>query len=298
MDINALQAFLAVAETASFSKAAGQLYLSQPAISKRIANLETQLGTQLFDRIGKKTHLTESGQILFPKAQSIIAEIEESKTLIQNLSGKVDGQLRLGTSHHIGLHRLPPVLSQFHQSYPTVSLDIDFTDSELASDAVLHGDIEMAVVTLPDMDNELLRFREIWNDPLEFVCNTSHPLTLNTGPISLEKLAGEDALLPSSATATRKIVDQVFMDQGIAPSIGMETNYLETLKMMTSIGLGWTALPAVMVDDSLHRLDVEHATIARKLGVVTHRERTLSNAAEAFLRLLSPNRFRAGLQDK
>ena len=113
MDTNSLRTFITTAELESFSLAAEQLYLTQPAISKRIAALEEELGAKLFDRIGRHVSLTEAGRTLLQRARIILQEVEDSRRLISNLSGTVSGRLSIGTSHHIGLHRLPPVLRRY-----------------------------------------------------------------------------------------------------------------------------------------------------------------------------------------
>ena len=133
LDTPSLQVFISVADTDSFTAAGEQLFLTQPAISKRIAQLEEQLGARLFDRIGRQIHLTEAGQALLPRARAVLREMEDISRSITNLSGRVAGKLRIGTSHHIGLHRLPPILRQFSRQYPDVQLDIHFIDSEEGS---------------------------------------------------------------------------------------------------------------------------------------------------------------------
>ena len=103
MDIANLNAFVSVAETGSFSTASEHLYLTQPAISKRVSALETELDIQLFDRIGRKVTLTEAGAALLSRARSILQQVEDTKRAIKNLSGHISGKLSIGTSHHIGL---------------------------------------------------------------------------------------------------------------------------------------------------------------------------------------------------
>ncbi|MGB5777013.1 MAG: LysR family transcriptional regulator, partial [Sedimenticolaceae bacterium] len=136
MEISALQAFVEVAERASFSAAAEALYLTQPAVSKRVAQLESELGTRLFDRIGRRISLTGSGAALLPRARRLINDARELKRLVVDLSGEVGGRLVMGTSHHIGLHRLPAPLKRFTEQVPAVELDIRFMDSEAACRAV------------------------------------------------------------------------------------------------------------------------------------------------------------------
>src|SRR5690606_11005585 len=113
MDTQHLYAFVAIAETGSFSAAAERLHLTQPAISKRISLLEEQLKRPLFDRVGRKISLTQAGVSLLPKALNILQEVAAAQRAIADLDGEVRGKLSIATSHHIGLHRLPPYLRNF-----------------------------------------------------------------------------------------------------------------------------------------------------------------------------------------
>ena len=286
MDTQALTAFLAVAESGSFSTAAERLFLTQPAVSKRIAQLEQQLGTRLFDRVGRRIRLTEAGEALLPRARQVLLDLEDMGRAISNLTGTVSGPLRIGTSHHIGLHRLPPVLRRFSREYPDVKLDIHFIDSEEAWEAVLHGDLEMGVVTLPPQPDPRLHSQAVWQDPLVFMAAPEHPLA-RLDRVTLETLTGYSAILPSPVTFTRRIVESLFEEQALTLNISMSTNYLETIHMMVSIGLGWSVLPETMLDDSVVRLNVDTALPVRRLGVVTHPGRSRSNAAGAFLDILN-----------
>ncbi|SMO76160.1 transcriptional regulator, LysR family [Alcanivorax sp. DSM 26295] len=286
MDTQALTAFLAVAESGSFSTAAERLFLTQPAVSKRIAQLEQQLGTRLFDRVGRRIRLTEAGEALLPRARQVLLDLEDMDRAISNLTGTVSGTLRIGTSHHIGLHRLPPVLRRFSREYPDVKLDIHFIDSEEAWEAVLHGDLEMGVVTLPPQPDPRLHSQAVWQDPLVFMAAPEHPLA-RLDRVTLETLTGYSAILPSPVTFTRRIVESLFEEQALTLNISMSTNYLETIHMMVSIGLGWSVLPETMLDDSVVRLNVDTALPVRRLGVVTHPGRSRSNAAGAFLDILN-----------
>lgn len=281
MDIHAIQAFIEVARLESFSRAADSLFLTQPAVSKRIATLEDELGTRLFDRIGRQIALTEAGKLLLPRAHALIDESKEMKRLVSNLSESIGGDLTLGTSHHIGLRRLPPVLKKFNRSYPDVNLDIRFMDSEQACNDVEHGDLELAIVTLPTIPAPALEITPIWNDQLVMVASPSHPLA-KIAPVSIETLSEHAAVLPAKNTFTRSIIEEAFQQQKIKMNIGMSTNYLETLRMLAVAGLGWTVLPQTMVDDELTIIS-DAMTLTRKLGAVVHRSRTLSNAGKAML---------------
>ncbi len=285
MDIATLQAFIAVAEHQSFSVASTHLYLTQPAISKRIALLEQELETPLFDRIGRTISLTEAGRALLPRAQRIMQEVEDSRRAISNLSGHVGGRLTLGTSHHIGLHRLPPVLRAFTRQYPDVELDMHFMDSEAACRAVEQGELEMAIVTLPLQSAEQLITEVIWPDPLVFVCGKTHPLTQNTH-LTLEKLSAYSAILPAHGTYTREVLELALKNSKSDLQVGISTNYLETIKMMVSVGLGWSVLPRTMLSADLHEFSVRTVKLRRDLGLVWHARYTQSNAAQAMREVL------------
>ncbi|MGD8514114.1 MAG: LysR family transcriptional regulator [Granulosicoccaceae bacterium] len=285
MDIAALQSFVSVAELGSFSRAAESLHLSQPAVSKRIAGLEDSLDTRLFDRIGRQIRLTGAGQALLPRARRILLEVQDSQRAIHNLSGAIGGRLSIGTSHHIGLHRLPATLRRFNAAYPEVELDLHFMDSEQVCAAVEHGDLELGVVTLPLEPARVLLLEPLWQDQLRFVVSPQHQLA-RAQRCTADKLAGWPAILPAEGTYTRNVLENALRPRRINLQVRMSTNYLETIKMMVSIGLGWSILPHTMVDGQVHVLEVEGMHLQRRLGMVRHTERTLSNAAGAFIRTL------------
>lgn len=285
MDISALQAFLAVAETGSFSRAAERIYLTQPAISKRIATLEDELGAKLFDRIGRSVQLTPAGAALAARGRTLLKDFEDVRRVITNLAGTIGGELRLAMSHHVGLHRLPPALKSFHDTHPDVRLDLRFMDSEEACDLIMQGELELAIVTLPPEKQAPLQQEQIWDDPLDIVVGCNHPLA-HTSSVTLRQLLEFPAILPGQGTYTREIILKALGSQRDRVHVGMATNYMEVLKMLAAIGLGWSALPRTMIDDSLKVVQIEKVKIGRRLGLVTHGGRTLSNAAQAMIRIV------------
>lgn len=285
MDTQCLAAFVEVAETGSFTQAAERLHLSQPAISKRVTTLEEQIGQSLFDRVGRSISLTDAGRTLLPYARKALQDIEDARRALSQLDGQVSGRLSIGTSHHIGLHRLPPVLSQFTREFPQVDLDIHFMDSEVACQAVVAGKLELGIVTLPTQALPQLRSRLVWPDPLVVVAAPAHPLA-HRKQVSLSQLADHPAVLPDEATYTHRIVTAALEREGVRPHVRLATNYLETLKMLVSIGLGWSVLPESMLDASLSPLNVPRLRLSRELGLVWHEKRTLSGAAQALMQML------------
>ena len=283
MDVANLQAFVAVAEQGSFSLAADALFLTQPAVSKRVASLEGELDTRLFDRIGRTVQLTEAGRLLLPRARRILGELEDSRRAIAGLSDEVAGVLTLATSHHIGLHHLPPVLRAFTADHGAVELDLRFMDSEAACHAVEQGELELAAVTLPPTPEPRLETRALWPDPLHLAVASDHPLAQRPA-LGLADLAAWPAILPAASTYTRQIAERAFAPLGLRLKTRLSSNYLETIKMLVSVGLGWSILPATLLDEQVIALPLpEGLRLERILGVVHHRDRSQSNAARAFM---------------
>lgn len=292
IDLDSIKAFVAVADTGSFSIAATRLHLTQPAVSKRIALLESQLNARLFDRIGRTISLTQAGRELRPRARHIMSEVEDSQRAIRNLSGTVTGRLSLATSHHIGLWRLPTVLKSYSERFPEVALDLHFMDSEVAHEQIVQGNLELGIITMAPKAHERLTSKPIWTDDLVFVCAADHALT-NYHHISLAQIAEFPAILPDMSTFTGRIIKGLFEDQGLTMHVSMSTNYLETIKMLITIGLGWSVLPRSMLDETVRVLQLPDIHIERQLGVIHHVQRTLSNAARAFMDLLDESADRS-----
>ncbi len=285
MDNNTLQAFIAVAQWQSFSIAAEKLFITQSAISKRIALLEQQLGKKLFDRIGRQINLTNAGYALLPCAEKILMSFADARTVINNLDQTVNGTLSLASSHHIGLHRLPKVLRQFSRLFPQVQLNLSFGESEAAYTGVVKGHLELALITLAPLPDPVICAQKVWTDHMEFVVASDHSLTRQPS-VSLSTLSRHQAILPGPKTFTRQMMSERFTAQGLSLEVSMSTNNLDTIKMMVVNGLGWSLLPASMIDDTIKVLKTDQPIIYRYLGFIYHRERTLSNAAKQFIKLL------------
>lgn len=288
MDTNALHAFIAVANLQSFSQAAEYLHLTQSAVSKRIQQLEQYLNSKLFDRHNRTVSLTEAGHMLLPKAQKILDLISDTEIAIQSHDTEVAGTLSLATSHHIGLHRLPSVLREFTANYPAALLDLSFVGSEKAYQTVHQRQVELALTTLDDNDqaeNDDLTIIPLWLDDMVCVCANNHPLAQQPH-LTLSDLSQVPAILPEPNTITFHLVERIFQQQNLKLYAPMPTNYLETIKMMVSVGMGWSMLPRTMLDMHCHELAWPDIPLQRSLGVIYLKSRTLSNAAKAFLNTL------------
>ncbi len=281
MELSELHAFIAIHKTGSFSGAAKSIHLTQPAVSKRIAQLESRLGRSLFDRIGHQIRLTEAGQRLLPHAQAIIESINNGIHDIQRLDETPSGVLRIATSYHVGLHHLPPVLKAYTADYPAVELDLHFMDSEDALAAVENGEIELAIITLPGHLSHKLNAQALWHDPMQIFCAKGHALSKVK---DIAALADYPAILPDTNTITRQLVEKELAAHDIKIKVRLSSNHLESIRMMVEIGLGWSVLPKTLQSSELHACTFEQLRFTRELGIITHRQRTLTHAAELLIK--------------
>ncbi|TGN41581.1 LysR family transcriptional regulator [Marinobacter confluentis] len=281
MDAHLLQAFVAVIDQGSFSEAAERLHLTQPAISKRLSALENLTGNRLIDRSNRKIRLTDAGARLLPHARRIIDEVHNARLALSDRNDRVSGRLSVIASHHIGLHHLPAWLRRLNREFPEVSLELKFMDSESALGMMEKRTAELAFVTLSESMSPLFQVETRWEDEMAFMVSPEHPLARLTAP-TLADLARYDALLPEAGTATYRRVSRLFLDEGLTLQLQMPTNYLETIKVMAGVGLGWSVLPVNMLDQTLIRLPMTYQ-VSRLLGGIGLRGRTLSPQAKALL---------------
>lgn len=284
MNLAAFEAFIKVMETGSISMAADLLFITQPAVTKRIHSLEDYFGVKLFESAGRGVQATHAAHSLLPKVKNWLNELGDIHHTLSHQQGQVQGKLKIGTSHHIGLHHLPSHLRDYVQTFPNVILDVHFVDSEQAHEKVLAGDLELAFLTLPPQGDDRLNYVTIWNDPLVFVAAPFHPLAQQHN-LSLQDLIEYPSLLPATQTYTSQITLAEFEKQGLKPKISMSNNPLESIRMLVSIGLGWSVLPKTLVNQELQQLDIA-VDMNRELGMVWHPGRTQSKAVLELIEMM------------
>ena len=223
MNLAAFEAFVKVMETGSISQAAEQLFITQPAVTKRIHSLEDYFGVKLFESAGRGVQATHAAHSLLPKVKNWLNELGDIHHTLSHEQSQVQGRLKIGTSHHIGLHHLPHHLKKYVQQFPDVTLDVHFVDSEQAHEQVLAGDLELAFLTLPPQGDSRLNYSTIWNDPLVFVAAPFHLLAQRSN-LKLEDLIAYPSLLPSIQTYTSQITLAEFEKKGLKPKITMSNN--------------------------------------------------------------------------
>ncbi len=287
MDINNLQAFIEVADKKSFSRSAESLKLTQPAVSKRIAALESELASRLFDRVGRRVHLTEAGHVLLPSALKISSEVARIESEILSLGKEVGGKLSIGVAEYVSLDRLAPILKSYKQAYPDVDIDLQFVKSAESLDAIEGGLLDMTLCTVSEKSSfssthSRLAGVDIWTEELKLVVDASHPLAMKES-VTVQDLALYPGVLPQKNSAIRQTLDQLMIANNVEVKPAMEVSDFPTTRSMASIGMGWACLPLSEGDDSLTTLNTPGVDVSYSVALVRNPDRSMSRAAQAFV---------------
>lgn len=286
MNTTNLSTFISVMQAGSISGAAEKLFITQPAVSKRIKSLEEEFGVTLFDTVGRGIVPTAAAHELANYARQCLEDYESIKLKLQHALKIATGKLVIGTSHHIGLHHLAPVLKQFIQNYAAVQVEVQFMDSETAHRAVLDGDVALAFLTLPPITDRRLTYYTLWSDPLYFVTGVLSPLAQQNN-VTLLQLAHTPAILPAANTFTSQITLAEFGKQNLRPYATMSTNPLESIRMLVSVGLGWSVLPETLINQDIVKIHIkDDVELQRHLGLVVNPALTRSAGVQALLDML------------
>jgi DNA-binding transcriptional LysR family regulator len=281
--------FRKVAETKSISRAAEELFITQPAVSKQVRALEEELGEKLFDRIGKKVFLTKTGEVLYVHVEKILRAVDEAKTAVRDLSEECSGELVIGTSDHISLHRLPGILKSYISAFPKVDLKLRCHRSETVLEMVVKNLVDIGVITLPRVSTHLIS-RVIWKDPMSLIFPKGHPLA-QLKKVRLKDITPYGMILPEAGTTTREAIDAAFIRKKLIPNVTMEVAYIETIKGLVKVGLGISILPDKAVEQevrsgALIKAKIQDADFSRELGVIYLKNKFLSRPAVEFLKFL------------
>jgi DNA-binding transcriptional LysR family regulator len=233
--------------------------------------------------------MTKAGELLYAYAVQILGSVHEAKTAITDLSDTCSGELVVGTSDHIGLHRLPPILKSYISSYPDVELKLRCHRSETVFDMVRKNLVDLGIITLPEKTDKLIS-KTIWKDSLSLVFPKDHPLKRMRN-IKLKDTVHYGMILPETGTTTRKLIDALFSRKNLSPRVDMEVAYIETIKVLVMVGLGISILPDKAVDHEIRtgrlvRAEIQDVRFSRNLGIIYLKDKLLSRPAVEFLKFL------------
>lgn len=295
--LDQLRILKAIAAEGSFKRAADSLYVSQPAVSLQVQNLERSLAVPLFDRGGRRAQLTEAGHLLLEYGDRILSLCQETCRAIEDLQNLQGGTLIIGASQTTGTYMLPRMIGQFRQRYPEVAVQLHVHSTRRTAWAVANGQIDLAIIggEIPPELQESLEAVAYAEDELALVMPVFHPLATND-VIARSDLYKLKFITLDSQSTTRKAIDQVLTKGGIETRrlrIEMELNSIEAIKNAVQSGLGVAFLSTSAIEKELqmgviHRARIESVEVKRTLSVIFNPNRYRSKAAEAFTREILP----------
>src|SRR5271165_5845040 len=236
INLDQLRIFQAVAQSRSFTRAAGLVHLTQPGISKHIKQMEQYFGVPLFDRTGKKVTLTAPGEILFAATQEIMAVIDAAERSIDDLKGLRGGKLRLGASFPVGVYILPAVLATFRKRNPAVDVTLDISLSETIETSILANELDLGLVSHQPRDSKLFA-KAFMTDELVVILPHNHKWTAKK-KIKPEDLPTETFVVAARGAGTRTVVEERLKAMGIVLENVLEFGNLEGVKHAVEAGLG------------------------------------------------------------
>ena len=281
----------AVAKGGSFKNAAQSLFLTQPAVSLQIQNLEKQLKTNLFDRTKKQIELTEAGTLLLRYSNRILALCEESSRVLDDLSELQSGKLVIGASQTTGTYLMPKIIGLFQQKYPNINVQLNVDSTRKVAWHLMNRQVDIGIVggKIPKELRKILEITPYVEDELALIVPPSHPY------VKLECIKKEDLydlkfISLNSYSTIRTVVDDTLSKNGIDVTrlkVEMELNSIEAIKnaVQSSLGAAFVSVSAITKELELNLLNcvrIEDEKINRKLCIILNPNRYKSKASENF----------------
>lgn len=292
MNLNHLAVFHAVAEEGAVGKGAERLFVSQPAVSKQIRELEASVGLKLFDRHPRGVRLTQAGEVLAEHARRLFAVEAEAEQAIAELKGLSQGSLKIGASLTIGIYLLPEILGEYRKKYPKIGLSLEIANTRDIQQKLKENGLDIALTEgyatedgVGVLESEVFQY-----DELVAVVPAGHPLLKQTR-VSVTEFCSEPFLMREVGSGTREVVERELIHHGIVVTPTMSLGSTEAIKRGVSAGLGVAivsrlALAAEFQNGALCELMLTDFAVRRPLHIVRLRGKSENRAATAFFRLL------------
>ena len=271
MEIRQLRAFVAIAESGTFTAGALRVHVTQAAISMQIRQLETEIGAKVFVRAPRHVILTEAGEQLLRRARHILREHDAALDEIAELAGAERGRLRIGSASAMVLtEQLPSILKELRKQHPAADISVTSGTSEVLVDQILAGEVDVAFVSLP-VDVRGIKTERLSEDQLVAIASPHHKLAKQR-TISAYTLAGERLILGERGGNTRRLIDQFFAQAGVSLHVAMELSRQQAIKRMVEEDMGVGIVPLQSVKEEVEkgrliRWWIEGAQINWELGI-------------------------------
>jgi len=286
MELRHLDYFVAVAEQLSFSRAAENRLVSQPALSQQIRQLEQELGVPLFDRIGKRVTLTEAGRALLPHARQILSAVAAAQNEVRELGRLVRGKTSLGAPPTVSIHRLPTLLTRFERKYPGLEVTLREAGTETLVRLIQDGLLDLAIVATDLLPPEV-EATPLLEETYVLAVSVKHALSKHSA-VALAELADEAFILFPEGYKLREVTLRACLQAGFKPKVALDGGSMQSALEFVAAGLGVALVPEMALEDvkKIHTLKIADQDLRRALGLVWRKGHYLSPAARALREFL------------
>lgn len=288
MDLQ-LQVFVTVAEKESFSRAAEEHHMTQPAVSQYIRQFEEQIGARLLERTNKYVRLNKAGEIVYHHAKEILALYTKMQNLVDDLANKASGPLSIGASYTFGEYVLPRIIANLKQTYPDIQPTVTIGNTATVAELVGSHQLDIGIVE-GKFNAARLIVEDFAEDAMVIVCAIDHPLIYRKEPLEMADLENETWIVREHGSGTREAMDNLFEKYEISPTKLMDFSSTQPIKESVEAGIGISLLSHWSIKKELKNgylrvLDVKGLPYGRQFSIVTNTP-FQTKALEVFIDIL------------
>jgi DNA-binding transcriptional LysR family regulator len=289
INLNQLRVFHVAAKVRSFTRAAAALFLTQPGISKHIKELEEYYGTRLFDRLGKKVVLTQAGEILYEKTETIFNMIDKLKEELDELQGLTRGVLNIGSSITIGIYILPTVLGRFRSLYPNIDVHMDIALNQQIAEMIISNSVDFGFLGAPVHD-ERVTLEPFFKDELVLIVPSNHEWA-HRNAIEPHELLRQPFILSRRGSGTRSVIGERLGRIGISLKNTLEFGNTEAVKKAVEAGLGVSIVSRIAIRREerlgvIRTLGISRVDFRRTFYFAYRKDKYLNNLDKTFLQFI------------
>jgi DNA-binding transcriptional LysR family regulator len=290
MNFNQLKAFYFAVKCGSFSAAAEALYITQPAVTKQIQQLQATYGIKFLNRFGKKMVLTDAGEVLYDFTDKIFQLESQAEETLRDFRQRKSGRLRIHASESFGAYYLPFIINIFRKKYPNIHISVNIFPNQEVIENTVRLENDMGFISYP-LEHKKLVIRDILEDRLVLIVPPSHPFAREK-ILEPHKLEGQPVIMHEKGSATREIVDEFIKRNNLSVFITLEHSNNEAIKRAVEEGIGVSLISEHVVSGEVKRkalksILLSDPTMKRKFYLIYHREKYLSQPFQIFINMVN-----------
>jgi len=290
MNFNQLKAFYYAVKFGSLSAAAEALYITQPAVTKQIQQLQTTYGVRLLNRFGKKMVPTDAGEVLFDFADKIFQFESQAEESLRDFQQRKSGRLRIHASESFGAYYLPFIINLFRKKYPKVHVSVNVFPNQEIIDNTVKLETDMGFISYP-CEHKKLAIQEVLEDRLVLIVPPSHPFSRKK-LLEPHQIDGQPIIMHENGSASREIVDDFIRRNHLSISVSLELSNNEAIKRAVEEGIGISLISEHVVNEEVKRKKLKSIPLAdpalkRKFYLIYHKDKYLSQPFQIFINMVN-----------